>query len=184
MCPDNLQELSASVGDNERIELTEPQQMTVEEVSIEKHFENKPQSDNVAVKDVKKHYCPYCRSLYTKFSRHIFQVHAGEQEVKPVADLGSKHPERLKILAVLRAKGAKIFNTLTTSPSKLILPRRKKAVNLTEYLQCYLCGNTYKSRYLHGHIKKCPNSRWFVQTSNESCKKTMLEKGRRNGRFH
>lgn len=156
LSPENVQEAThkfvttrekelsvVSVVDDEQIQLTEPRQMIVKEVRVETHSENKPQSDNTAVKDNKMHYSylPYhlLTLLQIIIQRHISQVHAEEIEVKPVVDLGSKHPERLIILAVL---GGKIFDARTTFPSKLILPRRKATVNLTEYLKCYLCGNT------------------------------------------
>lgn len=106
----------------------------------------------------KKYFCPFCRQLYSKFARHIFQVHGGEEEVKVIAELGPKDPNRIRNLAKLRADGSRIYNQLQTTPEKLILPRKKKNVTKEDYISCYMCGNMYKKRFLHRHVKICPSS--------------------------
>lgn len=106
----------------------------------------------------KQYYCPYCRNLYSKFARHLFQVHSGEKEIENILKLPPNHKERKRVIAVLRGKGAKIFNNLSTSPEKIIIPRIKKHATRDDYIPCHMCGNMYKKRFLHRHVKRCPNS--------------------------
>lgn len=95
--------------------------------------------------------------MYSKFVRHLFAIHKDEEEIKPILKLKPLCKERRRVVANIRARGARIFNQINLSPSKLIIPRTIKNFKKDEYVPCHLCGNLYKGKYLCRHFSKCPN---------------------------
>jgi integrase len=134
----------------------EPEEHQDEEEETSEGLErHKPQIERG---NTKKYYCPFCRQLYSKFARHLIQVHGSEKEVNEVKALSANHPERKKIIARLRAEGSRIYNSIQSSPKKMIVPRQKMGTNINEYIACYMCGASYKQRFLHRHVKVCPSA--------------------------
>lgn len=79
-------------------------------------------------------------------------MHSGEDEIKQIAGLESKHPKRMKVISNLRAEGSRIYNALQSSP------RQKVGMKREEFIECYMCGNMYEIKYLNNHVKICPSA--------------------------
>lgn len=97
---------------------------TIRPLEISESEEEGKQTEQYRQVPPKRHYCVFCRTLYSKISRHLVQVHNAEMVIQNILSLPPNHKERKRTFASLRAQGAKLFYSLQSSPRTLITARR------------------------------------------------------------
>lgn len=112
-----------------------------------------------AEKRVKRHFCPFCHTLQTKFSRHLTLKHRDQGEVKKFIHLPFKNRERHTIIADVRKKGDFLHNTVPEFNSGiLIVPRQlqNKSTNSAEdYVCCKNCKGFFSKTTIRLHYRLC-----------------------------
>jgi len=111
----------------------------------------------------------FCKKLQSQLARHLETVHRDESEVKKFAMLPKKHPERLKIIEVIRKNGNFQFNTQAEFiTGQLIVSRRpNKNYNktATDFIACAKCKGFFAKSTIRHHSRVCFNKN-FRKTRN------------------
>lgn len=111
----------------------------------------------------KQHFCVYCKTLQSKFSRHLMLKHKKETEVRKFIFLPKGHRQRLKIIDAIRKKGDYLHNTVKSyNTGILILPRRRQdnSTNTSEdYTCCKLCKGFFPQQTIRFHVSNCQEDR-------------------------
>lgn len=117
--------------------------------------------DTSNTKSTKQNYCIFCKKLQSQLARHLETVHRDESEVKKFAMLPKKHPERLKIIEVIRKNGNFQFNTQAEfNTGQLIVSRRSnKNYNktATDFIACAKCKGFFAKSTIRHHSRVCFN---------------------------
>lgn len=117
--------------------------------------------DTSNTKLTKQNYCIFCKKLQSQLARHLETVHRDESEVKKFAMLPKKHPERLKIIEVIRKNGNFQFNTQAEfNTGQLIVSRRSnKNYNktATDFIACAKCKGFFAKSTIRHHSRVCFN---------------------------
>lgn len=107
----------------------------------------------------KRHFCPFCKTLQTKLSRHLCLKHKDQNEVQKFIHPPSKNWERRKLIAELRKRGDYIHNTMPEFNSGiLIVPRQlqEKSQNTAEdYVCCINCKGFFAKITIRLHYQFC-----------------------------
>lgn len=111
----------------------------------------------------KQHFCPFCKTLQTKFARHLALKHKNEQEVKKFLYLSKGNLQRKRMIAAIRKKGDYLHNTQSElNTGILIVPRQqqKSSKNSAEdYMPCKNCKIFLSKKSIRFHIPYCDMSR-------------------------
>jgi len=75
---------------------------------------------------IKKHFCLFCKTLQTKFARHLQLKHKNEEEVKKFIYLPKRNKERIKIIDILRKRGNFLHNTRPELNSGILIASRQR----------------------------------------------------------
>lgn len=112
----------------------------------------------------KRHFCPFCNELQTKFARHLQLKHKKEEDVKKFMCLPPRDKLRVKMIDKIRKKGDFIHNTVPELNSGILITTRQrqmKSKNKTveDYAVCKTCQGTFSKTTIRFHVKKCNTSR-------------------------
>ncbi|KAK0076137.1 hypothetical protein PV325_005823 [Microctonus aethiopoides] len=115
-----------------------------------------------AQKSSKRYMCPFCKTLQTKFQRHLVNKHENEKDVKEFMAYKPSHPNRRSIIAKLRKEGNFLHNTKPEFNTGILIvtrQRQKKSKNTVEdYVCCNGCKGFYARSTIRIHYKKCNKS--------------------------
>lgn len=112
----------------------------------------------------KRHFCMFCRTLQTKFARHLLNKHKMEAAVKEFSSLEVKSTIRAKLINAIRTQGDLMFNTNReyNKNNSLIVVRRpalKRERSASHFKPCGKCGGMYSSLSLSHHYRRCEPNR-------------------------
>lgn len=120
--------------------------------------------DYSSKRTVKKHFCPYCKKLQTKFARHLELKHKREADVQKFIHIKKGTPERAKIIAAIRNHGSLLHNTQQELNSGVFITvRQQQAKYKRTAANDYICWTnckgfysklTIRLHYVKQHIKK------------------------------
>ncbi|CAH0560630.1 unnamed protein product [Brassicogethes aeneus] len=99
----------------------------------------------------KKTYCKFCQNEVTNFERHLERNHTDEKEVQDMLSYSKKHPERKKIIGLIRNYG----NFKEYLKGNLRPKYSSKLPKNTEYYPCSQCRVLLTKNYLPRHQKRC-----------------------------
>lgn len=118
---------------------------------------------NFEQQELKKHFCPYCKKMQTKFARHLLLKHKNENEVQKFMYLPPKNRERNNIISKIRREGDFLHNTNREfNTGTLILPRRiqkKSTYSGDDFVPCSNCQLFLAKSTIRFHVSKCSSSR-------------------------
>lgn len=107
----------------------------------------------------KKYFCPYCKTLQSKFPRHLERIHKNEPDVKKFMGLPLKNPERRKIIDTLRNYGNFLYNTQKVyNKGDILVSRRPQAKykrTVDHFMPCPSCKGYYSKLTLRLHFARC-----------------------------
>lgn len=93
----------------------------------------------------KKHLCPFCKTLQTKFARHLQLMHKNEDEIERIIDLYNKHVQRLRIIDSQRKRADFMHNnTIPELNSGILIVSRQQQENYKKSSEDYVCCKTCK----------------------------------------
>lgn len=131
----------------------------------------------------RRSYCMFCKTMHTKFVRHLENKHRDIEEVNKFADLPKKNPERLEIIDAIRKNCMFDFNTnkSVNLDGELLVCRRPSSyapLMAKDYKVCQKCKGFFSKNNIRHHAKKC-----FGYNGSKS--RTLLQCGRKIlGRIH
>ena len=127
--------------------------------NVDIRYVHVPVSKNNAKRTVKRYFCPFCKSLQTKFARHLELKHKTETDVQKFINLGKGSHERRKIIETIRDHGNYIHNTTAALNTGIVITSRQrqpKYDNAAEdYIYCTNCKKLLSKRTIRLHYKKC-----------------------------
>ena len=105
--------------------------------------------------NTKQYPCCFCKKLVSKLARHLETVHKSEESVKQSAVFKPKHPERIKIIELLRNQGMKEYNKTSTDNIMITARRQRKDKNRDAfaYVPCSKCSEVVLKNNIRHH--KC-----------------------------
>uniref|UniRef100_A0A1I8Q2E9 Uncharacterized protein n=1 Tax=Stomoxys calcitrans TaxID=35570 RepID=A0A1I8Q2E9_STOCA len=107
----------------------------------------------------KKHFCLFCKTLQTKYARHLFLKHKNEKQVKIALKLPKKSLQRLQIIDELRKRGDFLHNTKSTLNTGILITRRNQQIKLNKkadnFACCKYCQGFYDKSSIRGHSLIC-----------------------------
>lgn len=137
--PLNWAKMSSDPVDERQLEITSSK------------FQNKSSS--------KKYFCHYCKTLQTKFARHLENKHKNEVDVRNFMCYPVNSVKRKKIIEKIRKYGNFLHNTdASLNTGTLIVARRpqeKYRKSSKNYTCCGYCGGYYAKSNLRSHYKDC-----------------------------
>ncbi|XP_075154734.1 uncharacterized protein LOC142228235 [Haematobia irritans] len=124
----------------------------------------------------KKHFCLFCKTLQTKFARHIFLKHKNDNKVHLASKMPKKSVERIKIIDELRKKGDFLYNTRSEYNGGILITRRNQQKNFKnkayDYVCCKDCKGFYSKKSIRVHRRICGGVTKTKSTNIESRKLT------------
>ncbi|VEN50350.1 unnamed protein product [Callosobruchus maculatus] len=114
----------------------------------------------------KRHFCIYCKTLHTKFARHLELKHKDEVNVKQFLSLEKKSSLRKKIINDIRVQGDYMYNTskdYNQNKHLIVVRRPKRGLDVSkksgDFKPCGNCGGMYSAKSLIQHYRKCMKDR-------------------------
>ncbi|XP_074114247.1 uncharacterized protein LOC141537265 [Cotesia typhae] len=107
----------------------------------------------------KQYFCPFCKSMVTKFARHLQKDHLDIQTVKKFMKLPLKSKKRAAIIKEIRDKGTlmhntnKEFNTGSLLTARRSQPGYNRSAN--DFTSCEYCKGFYSKQSLRIHLWRC-----------------------------
>ncbi|XP_030559364.1 uncharacterized protein LOC115768712 isoform X2 [Drosophila novamexicana] len=113
-------------------------------------------------KKCKRHFCIFCKTLQTKFARHIELKHKVEPQVREISSLPKGSQQRIKLLDALRKKGDFIYNTdANYNEGTFIVPRQLRENSkrgALDFVCCTGCKAYFPKITIRNHIKNCSSN--------------------------
>ncbi|VEN42507.1 unnamed protein product [Callosobruchus maculatus] len=105
-------------------------------------------------------FCMYCKTMQTKFARHLEIKHKNEEDVKKFIYLPKNNAERKKLIETIRRKSQFAYNTDNDiNDGKIIVCRKRSANeaigNAGDYTACPHCKGFFTKTNLRHHAKSC-----------------------------
>ncbi|XP_023288403.1 dentin sialophosphoprotein-like [Orussus abietinus] len=123
-------------------------------------------------RNIKKHFCKYCKTLQTKLARHLETKHKSEPDVKKFINFPKGNKERIKIIETIRKSGDFLYNTSAKDDlSDLIVCRRRMPTMMKQaedYLCCSKCKGYMSKQSIRQHFVKCKETHKKRNTRNSS----------------
>lgn len=118
-------------------------------------------TESSQLKNIKKHFCFYCKKFHTQIARHLEMKHALEEDVQEFMSYKKGSSERKRAISVIRKKGDfELLVKKNLNKGKIVVPVRrpvdKDKCLATKFAVCPACKGLYTKNNIRHHIAKCP----------------------------